>query len=289
MGRINGEAAIKRLEKLYNFRTAKALGQNFLTDAETLEAITAASMAGPKDLVIEIGPGLGVLTSCLAEAAGKVVAVEIDEKLIPILHDTLWDYPNVKIINQDILKVDLKKLIEEESIFENGEKAEHVMVVGNLPYYITTPIILGLLEAELPIDSITVMVQKEVADRMVAEPASKDYSVLTLSLNYYCKAEYIKFVGKENFLPQPKVDSAVVKLEVLPECPVEIKSKETYFKLVKAGFSQRRKTLSNSLVSAGIDKDKVSSSLRAAGIDPKRRAETLSLEEFAKLSNIVSD
>lgn len=285
MPKSGGKNSISKTARDYDFRMAKSLGQNFLSDDYAIEQIADASEAGPEDLVIEIGPGFGVLTRPLAERAGRVVAVEIDKKLIPILQSELWDLNNLSLINDDILKVDLDKLISENRVLPNGESAKHIRVVGNLPYYITTPILLGLLEQKVPAESITVMVQKEVADRIVSPPGSKDYGVLSVSLQYYCDCEKVLDVPRESFVPAPKVDSAVVHLRI-KERPVSTKSGEVFFECVKRAFSQRRKTLCNSLAGyRGLDKDSVAQLLSGVGIEPGRRAETLSIEEFAKISD----
>ena len=266
------------------YRAKKSLGQNFLEDYGVIQDIAEASGAGAESLAIEIGPGMGALTEELVQRAGKLVAIELDRELIPILRAKFFDKDNLEIINEDVLKVDMKALLEEQTL-PDGSKPKDRVILGNLPYYITTPIIMGLLEAELPVRSITVMVQKEVADRMAAGPGGKDYGVLSLSVAYYADCVYIRDVGPECFRPQPKVDSAVVRLDILSKPPVEVRSKEMLFKTIKAGFGQRRKTLANALEGGGFGKDAVSTALRAAEIDPKRRAETLSLQEFARLSD----
>ena len=232
---------------------------------------------------MEIGPGMGVITMEAAEKAKKVIAVEIDKNLIPILKETLKDYDNVEIINKDILKTDVNGLID-----GCKEKFAGVKILGNLPYYITTPIIMKLLEDGVKADSITIMMQKEVADRIKALPGTKAYGALSVAVQYYCTAEAVVNVPKEVFMPQPKVDSTVLRLCIRKEKPVILEDRDMFFRCVKAGFGQRRKTLLNSLM--GIDnitKDIVRDALEKAGIDPSRRAETLNLEEFAKLSNEV--
>ena len=277
----SGNNSINKAARKYDFRMAKSLGQNFLADEYAIEQIAEASGAGPSDLVIEIGPGFGVLTRPLAERAGKVAAVEIDEKLIPILKAELFDLDNLTIINDDILKVDINELIEELS----WEGMERVRIVGNLPYYITTPILLGLLESKVPAESITVMVQKEVAERIVSPPGSRDYGVLSVSLQYYCDCIPVLDVPRDCFVPAPNVDSAVVNLR-LKTAPVKADSDEEFFACVKRAFSQRRKTLGNSLAGyKGLEKDETSALLAGAGIEPSRRAETLSIEEFIALAN----
>ncbi len=275
------------------YRAKKALGQNFLVDDSVIYDIADASGVDENTLAIEIGPGMGALTEELAQRAGRLVAIELDKDLVPILHAKFFNFPNVEIINEDVLKVDMKELITSRMALAEGPegapKLTKCCILGNLPYYITTPIVMGLLETELPVESITVMVQKEVADRMAAPPGGKDYGVLSLSVAYYADCVYVRDVGPECFRPRPKVDSAVVRLDLLKEPPVSTKSKEMLFRTVKAGFGQRRKTLSNSLEGGGLPRDSISTALRAAEIDPKRRAETLSLEEFARLSDALLD
>ena len=278
-------ANIKYIQKKFGFRNSKSLGQNFLTNKQVIQDMVDAAEVGEGDLVIEVGPGIGVLTTGIAERAGKVIAVELDKALLPVLDFTLAGYPNVEVINRDILKVDLPKLIEEGlKDLPNGK----VKIMGNLPYYITTPIITELLEKDLPVESITIMMQKEVADRVVASPGSKIYGALSVLVQFHCLPEEVVFVPKENFFPEPKVDSAVIKLTKLEKPSVEVKDKELFFRLVRAGFGQRRKTLLNALGGGGFDKEKTKTCLELAGIDGGRRAETLSLEEFARLADCYS-
>lgn len=266
------------------FRTKKSLGQNFLQDEAAVERIAEASGAGPEDLVIEIGPGAGALTGALAERAGRVAAVELDSRLIPMLERSLSHYGNVSVLNEDILRADLPGIIKEAAM--PGD----VKIVGNLPYYITTPILLGLLEQDLPLESITAMVQKEVAERITASPGGKDYGVLSVSLQYYCRAERVLDVPADSFRPRPKVDSAVVKLTLRGRDERLGPEKEAvFFETVKRSFSQRRKTLGNSLSGfCGASKEQAAELLSGAGIDPSRRAETLSIAEFIKLSESFS-
>jgi len=266
------------------FKTKKSLGQNFLQDEDAIEQIAEAGGAGPEDLVIEIGPGMGVLTRALAERAGRVVAIELDSRLIPILERSLSHYGNVTVLNEDILKADLHGIIKEAAM--PGD----VKIVGNLPYYITTPILLGLLEQDVPAESITAMVQKEVAERIVAGPGGKDYGVLSVSLQYYCRADYVLDVPAESFRPKPKVDSAVVKLTLKDRSErLEPEKEKAFFETVKRSFSQRRKTLGNSLSGfCGASKEQTTEALESAGIEPSRRAETLSIEEFIKVSEAFS-
>ncbi len=282
--KLYSPATIKDIRERYGFRLTKSLGQNFLTDKNIIDNIIEASNIGENDLVIEIGPGIGVITKEAAAKAGSVIAVEIDKNLIPILQETLADETNVKIINRDILKTDLTAVIEEEK--KNFPQMENVRIIGNLPYYITTPIIMKLLEDGVPADSITVMMQKEVADRIKAAPGNKERGALSVAVQYYCQVVKVTDVPKEVFVPAPKVDSTVLRLDIRKEKPVELKDDKLFFKAVKSGFAQRRKTLLNSLASGtGLGKDKIGQILEEAGIDPGRRAETLDIDEFAKIAN----
>lgn len=282
--KLYSPATIKDIRERYGFRLTKSLGQNFLTDKNIIDNIIEASNIGENDLVIEIGPGIGVITKEAAAKAGSVIAVEIDKNLIPILQETLADETNVKIINRDILKTDLTAVIEEEKKY--FPQMESVRIIGNLPYYITTPIIMKLLEDGVPADSITVMMQKEVADRIKAAPGNKERGALSVAVQYYCQVVKVTDVPKEVFVPAPKVDSTVLRLDIRKEKPVELKDDKLFFKAVKSGFAQRRKTLLNSLASGtGLGKDKIGQILEEAGIDPGRRAETLDIDEFAKIAN----
>lgn len=282
--KLYSPATIKDIRERYGFRLTKSLGQNFLTDKNIIDNIIEASNIGENDLVIEIGPGIGVITKEAAAKAGSVIAVEIDKNLIPILQETLADETNVKIINRDILKTDLTAVIEEEK--KNFPQMESVRIIGNLPYYITTPIIMKLLEDGVPADSITVMMQKEVADRIKAAPGNKERGALSVAVQYYCQVVKVTDVPKEVFVPAPKVDSTVLRLDIRKEKLVELKDDKLFFKAVKSGFAQRRKTLLNSLASGtGLGKDKIGQILEEAGIDPGRRAETLDIDEFAKIAN----
>lgn len=277
---LTSPSVIKNIAAKYGFTFKKGLGQNFLTSQQILEEIAEA--AEPQKGVLEIGPGFGVLTNELAKRAEKVVALEIDERLIPVLSDTLSEYDNVKIINQDVMKTDLKNLIETEF---NGSR---ISVAANLPYYITTPIITTLIEAELPLENLVVMVQKEVAQRIQASPSTKDYGALTVLCQFYTEPEIIRIVPAGLFVPPPNVDSAVLKMRFLEKPRVDVKSREYFFRTVKAAFSQRRKTLLNCLSSNfGYGKEKLTEIMMSVGIDPKRRGETLSLEEFGILSDAL--
>ena len=276
---------IEVLQK-YNFAFQKRFGQNFLIDTHVLDKIIAAAEITKDDFVLEIGPGIGTMTQYLACAARKVVAVEIDKALIPILEDTLSDYDNARVINNDVLKVDIAKLAEEE----NGGKP--IKVVANLPYYITTPIIMGLFENHVPIKSITVMVQKEVADRMQVGPGTKDYGALSLAVQYYAKPYIVANVPPNCFMPRPKVGSAVIRLERYEEPPVKVKDEKLMFRIIRASFNQRRKTLANGLKnSAELDytKEEIEAAIEALGRGASIRGEALTLEEFAKLADFLYD
>lgn len=274
-------STIRDIKERYGFKLSKSLGQNFLTDKNIIDKIIDASDITDEDLVIEIGPGIGVLTAEAAQVAKKVIAVEIDKNLIPILGDTLKEYDNIKILNQDILKTDLNGIIDEAG-------CRKTRIIGNLPYYITTPIIMDILERGVNASSITIMMQKEVADRIKAGPGTKTYGALSVAVQYYCDVETVAIVPKEVFVPIPKVDSAVLKLNIRKEKPVELYDEKMFFKCVKAGFGQRRKTLSNSLTGTGLSKEEVNACLKEVGIDGVRRAETLSMDEFAKIANVIS-
>ena len=269
----------------YNFHFQKKFGQNFLIDTHVLERIIAEAGVTKDDFVVEIGPGIGTMTQYLCESAGAVAAVEIDKNLIPILHDTLSEYDNVDIINQDILKVDIAALAEEK----NGGKP--IKVVANLPYYITTPIIMGLFESHVPIESITVMVQKEVADRMQCGPGTKDYGALSLAVQYYAKPEIVANVPPNCFMPRPNVGSAVIRLTRHEKPPVEVADEKLMFRLIRASFNQRRKTLVNGLKNASdlsFSKEQIEAAIEAIGQPLTIRGEALTLEQFAALSNQFS-
>ena len=281
----NPQNTIEVLQK-YNFVFQKKFGQNFLIDTHVLDKIIAAAEITKDDFVLEIGPGIGTMTQYLAESAGQVIAVEIDKSLIPILEDTLSDYDNARVINNDVLKVDIAKLAEEE----NGGKP--IKVVANLPYYITTPIIMGLFENHVPIKSITVMVQKEVADRMQVGPGTKDYGALSLAVQYYAKPYIVANVPPNCFMPRPKVGSAVIRLERYEEPPVKVKDEKLMFRIIRASFNQRRKTLANGLKnSAELDytKEEIEAAIETLGRGASIRGEALTLEEFAKLADFLYD
>mgnify|MGYP001658135916 CR=1 FL=1 len=266
----------------YQFAFQKRFGQNFLIDAHVLEKIVSAAGITKDDCVLEIGPGIGTMTQYLAESDGQVIAVEIDTNLLPILADTLKDYSNVKVINQDILKVDINELVKE---YNNGRP---IKVVANLPYYITTPIIMGLFESNVPIDNITVMVQKEVADRMQVGPGSKDYGALSLAVQYYASPYIVANVPPNCFIPRPNVGSAVIRLTRYQEPPVQVKDPKLMFKLIRASFNQRRKTLQNGLNNSpeiSFSKEEITKAIESLGVSPSVRGEALSLEQFAQLAN----
>ncbi len=285
MDKLYSPSTMAKIREKHGFRHSKSLGQNFLSDIHIIEDIVDGSDIEPEDLVIEIGPGMGVLTAAAAERAGKVIAVEIDKKLIPILKETLAEYDNVEVINADIMKTDLTEIVEANRPADGGK----VRVIGNLPYYITTPIIMKLLEESVPADSITIMMQKEVADRIKAGPGGKDYGALTVAVGFYCTITHVADAPKEVFVPRPKVDSTVIRLDLRKECPVDLIDQKIFFETVKGGFGQRRKTLLNSLTGVrGLPKPEIADALDAAGIDPKRRAETLSLDEFAAVANEIA-
>lgn len=280
----NPKNTIEILQK-YNFNFQKKFGQNFLINTGVLEDIIDAAEVTDEDMVLEIGPGIGTMTQYLCENAGQVIAVEIDTNLIPILKDTLSAYDNVRIINDDILKVDINELARE---YNNGRP---IKVVANLPYYITTPIIMGLFESHVPIESITVMVQKEVADRMQAGPGTKDYGALSLAVQYYSKPQIVVNVPPSCFMPQPKVGSTVISLRRHQQPVVQVEDEKLMFKVIRASFNQRRKTLANGLNNYGginLTKEQIQQSIEELGVPVNIRGEALSLEQFACLSNIIS-
>ena len=275
---------IEILQK-YNFRFQKKFGQNFLIDTHVLEKIIESAGITKDDFVLEIGPGIGTMTQYLCENARQVMAVEIDDNLIPILQDTLSAYDNVTVVNQDILKLDIAKTAQE---YNDGKP---IKVVANLPYYITKPIIMGLFESHVPLESITVMVQKEVADRMQSDPGSKDYGALSLAVQYYAKAEIVANVPPNCFMPRPNVGSAVIRLTCHKQNPIQVQNEKFMFRVIRASFNQRRKTLQNGLgndASLPVTKEQAKEALEQMGLAPTIRGERLSLEEFARLSDILS-
>ena len=281
----NPKNTIEIIQK-YEFMFQKKFGQNFLIDAHVLEKIISAAGITKDDCVLEIGPGIGTMTQYLAESAGQVIAVEIDTNLLPILADTLKDYSNVKVINQDILKVDINELVKE---YNNGRP---IKVVANLPYYITTPIIMGLFENQVPVDSITIMVQKEVADRMQVGPGTKDYGALSLAVQYYAKPKIVANVPPNCFMPRPKVGSAVIRLERYEKPPVEVKNEKLMFRIIRASFNQRRKTLVNGLKNSQeipFSKEQIEQALGMCGLSLSVRGEALTLAQFAQLANAFTE
>lgn len=286
MAYLGTSSATKEIINKYSFAFQKKFGQNFLIDSNVLESIIRGAEITKDDFVLEIGPGIGTMTQYLCEAARQVVAVEIDKMLIPILEDTLSEYDNVEVINQDVLKVDIKSLAEEKN---NGKP---IKVVANLPYYITTPIIMGLFESGVPIDSITIMVQKEVADRMQTGPGSKDYGALSLAVQYYATAKVILNVSATCFMPRPNVDSAVIKLTRHKEPTVNVADEKLMFKIIRASFNQRRKTLVNGLKNSpelSFSKEQIVKAIEKIGKPETIRGEALTLEEFAELANAFTE
>lgn len=279
----------KQLMKKYEIRAIKSLGQNFLINQQIIRDIIIAGDVNEADGIIEIGPGMGAMTVLLGSLAAEVIAVEIDRQMILPLKEVLVGMPNVYVINEDILKVDMKGIIDK---LKQNPKVKRIKVIANLPYYITTPVIMRLLELENhEIDMMEFMVQKEVAERMCADPGGKDYGALTLAVNYHSIPKIVMNVGAENFIPQPSVNSSVIRLDILSSPPAEILNKTIFFKTVKAAFSQRRKTLLNALGSSGVilgGKTELSKILSDLNINEKIRGEALSLSEFAKISNIIS-
>jgi len=283
MGKVLEET--KFLMKKYKINANKSLGQNFLINDEVIENIINSANITSEDLIIEIGPGLGSLTAKLLERAGKVIAIELDNRMVGILNDRFKNYKNLKIISDDILKIDLQKIIDEEK-----KENKNIKVVANLPYYITTPIIMKLLEDKLSIDTITVMIQKEVADRITAIPGEKCSGAITYSVYYYAETSNVRFVSKDCFIPSPEVDSEVISLKIRKDPVVTVNNEEVFFRIIKASFMQRRKTLINALINGGIIKNKEDGKkiLKELDISEKIRGEELSIEKFAQMSNLLS-
>lgn len=285
MENLSLAAKTKEIINHYDFAFKKNFGQNFLTDERVLNKIIASAEITKEDIVLEIGPGIGTLTQALAKEAKKVIAVEIDKTLIPVLSEVLSEYDNIEIINEDILKVDIAEIVR-----ANGGRP--IKLVANLPYYITTPIIMGILEQHLPVTSITVMIQKEVALRMQAAPSSKDYGALSLAVRYYSEPYLVANVPRNCFMPRPNVDSGVIKLTLHKEPPVKPESEELMFKLIKAAFSQRRKTLLNCIYNSpdfSLEKEEIAKLLTSNGFDERIRGEVLTLEDFALLSDKIGE
>ncbi|MCD8221797.1 MAG: 16S rRNA (adenine(1518)-N(6)/adenine(1519)-N(6))-dimethyltransferase RsmA [Clostridiales bacterium] len=280
----NPKNTIEIIQK-YEFNFLKRFGQNFLIDTHVLDKIIRAANVTKDDVVLEIGPGIGTMTQYLAEAAGLVIAVEIDDRLIPILRETLKGYDNVVIIHDDILKVNIRELAER---YHGGRPLK---VAANLPYYITTPVIMGLLEKEMPVDNITVMIQKEVAERMQAEPGGKDYGALSLAVQYYAEPYIVANVPPNCFIPRPKVGSAVIRLTRYQEPPVSVRNPELMFRLIRASFQQRRKTLQNGLNNCAdipFSREEIAAAIERIGLPPTVRGETLTLAQFACLADILT-
>lgn len=276
----------KYIMNKYHIKANKSLGQNFLINQEVVEAIVESSQISKEDLVIEIGPGLGTLTKYLLETARKVICIELDKKMIKILEDRFSLYENFTLINQDVLKVDLQELIEKE---KQNKEIKNVKIVANLPYYITTPIIMKLLEEQLDLESITVMIQKEVADRLIAIPGEKETGAITYSVYYYAQAQGILEVPNSSFIPEPEVTSKVIKLTIRKEPPVKVNAREVMFRIIKCAFMQRRKTLLNALVNTNIfnNKEQGTQILEKLGIEVNSRAEKLTLEDYARITDLV--
>ena len=268
------------LVKKYNFKFTKSLGQNFLVDQSVPRDIVDGADVGPEDLVIEIGPGVGTLTAQLLKIAKRVVAIELDDTLIPILTEELGGYSNFSLIHNDALKVNFDEIIGDE---------KSVKLVANLPYYVTTPIIVKLLKEKHKFKSLTIIIQKEVAERMNAEPGNKDYGALTLLVQYYCNTKIVRKVPPACFIPRPKVDSIVIRLDKLDEPKVKVDNEKLFFDIIRNSFNMRRKTLWNGVKSIGPAKEKLEEAFEKAGVDPKRRGETLTIQEFATLSNCINE
>lgn len=285
MNKIASPNKTKEIIKEYQFKFSKSLGQNFLIDNNILEKIVEGAGITQQDYVVEVGPGIGSLTQYIADKAVKVVAIEIDKKLVPILAVTLADYQNIEVIHEDVLKLDLHRMIKEKL---EGKK---IKVVANLPYYVTTPIIMKFLEEKVPMTSMTVMIQQEVAHRIEAKPSTKDYGTLSIAVQYYCNPKILFKVPPSVFIPQPNVDSTVIRLDLLETPRVQVKDEKLFFGLVRDAFGKRRKTLLNALSTGtlNLDKELVRKGLKAADIDENRRGETLSIEEFAKLANVFAE
>ena len=282
MQNLSDISVIKKILSEHGFTFSKSLGQNFLINPTVCPRMAEACGADSDTGVLEIGAGIGVLTAELAKRAKKVVSLELDTRLIPVLAETLGEFSNVEVLNADVLKIDLNKLIDD--CFQGM----HVAVCANLPYYITSPVIMALLESRIPVDAVTVMVQKEAAARLCAPVGSRDAGAVTVAVNYYAQAEKLFDVSAGSFMPAPKVDSSVIRLNIRKEPPVEVSDEKFFFRVIKAAFGQRRKTASNSLSAGlGIPKDKVSSAIAAAGFDPSVRAESLTMQELARLSECL--
>ncbi len=277
----------KFLMKKYNIKANKSLGQNFLIDDEVIQNIVNGAEVEKDDIVIEIGPGLGSMTKILLERARKVICIELDQKMIKILHDRFIAYNNIELINDDVLKIDLDKLIEDQ--LSREQNIRHVKVVANLPYYITTPIIMKLIESNLKIESITVMIQKEVADRLIEIPSGKNTGAITYTVYYYCESESIGMVDKSSFIPMPEVTSEIIRLKLRKEPKVKVKDEKVFFNIIKSAYMQRRKTLLNSLTNMGVckNKEEAANMLEKMGIPVDIRPEKLTIEDFAKIADYL--
>ena len=281
--KLYAASTINEIKAKYGFKLSKSLGQNFLIDKNIIDKIVEESNITEKDTVVEIGPGIGVLTNEVAKYAKNVIAIEIDKNLLPILQETLAEHDNIEVVNSDVLKIDLNELIE-------AKGAENVRFIGNLPYYITTPIIMKILEENVNAKSITIMMQKEVADRITAKPGSKNCGAISLAAQYYAEVTKIIDVPRTVFYPHPNVDSAVLRLDIREKKSVSLNDEKVFFDCIKAAFSQRRKMLSNALCMVeGVDKEKVLKALKNAEVDGSRRGETLNMEEFARLANSIGE
>lgn len=281
--RLTSPSTIKYIMEKYGFRFSKSLGQNFLIDETIVERIVDGAEIGEDDYVLEIGPGIGVMTEAMSHRAKKVTAIEIDNSLLPVLEETLAECDNVEVVSGDVLKLDVNKIIDETL---NGSRPK---VVANLPYYVTTPIIMKLLEEDIRVSDIVVMVQKEVADRMVADPGNKTYGAISVAVQFYSEPVIVTKVPRSVFMPQPNVESTVIRLKVREQAPVELLDKRLFFDTVKAAFGKRRKTLLNAISTGnlGLGKEETQRVFDLCGIDSGRRGETLDMEEFAKLSNMI--
>ena len=284
MGKLTSPRTIKDIMERYGFRFSKSLGQNFIIDDNVLDRIMVGAEIGPEDEILEVGPGIGVMTETLCETAKKVVAIEIDSSLIPILNETVGHFDNLTVIHSDVLKLDLVKLMETHF---DGRKPK---LVANLPYYVTTPIIMTFLETRVPVSDLVVMIQKEVADRILASPSNKDYGALSVVVQYFTEPSIVTRVSKGSFMPAPKVDSTVIRLKVREKPPVELVDETVFFNTIRDAFGKRRKTLLNALSSGrlGLTKAQANIALEKAGIEPNTRGEALSIDQFATLANAIA-
>lgn len=288
--KLYSPATVKQIIDKYKFHFQKSLGQNFLIDGNIINKIVESANINSQDVVLEIGPGIGTLTCALADRAAKVIVIELDKNLVVILKETLAGYNNIEVISSDALKTNFDEIVSAKTDGQYGPGAKSYKVVANLPYYITTPLIMHAMESHFNIDLMVFMIQKEVAARMVAQPGSKDYGALTLGVGYYSEPQLVARVPKKVFMPQPEVESTVVRLKILDNPPVPVESEEVFFQVVRAAFGQRRKTLINALTGGmeGLDKNQIGQALSDSGINPERRGETLSFQEFASIANLIS-